>query len=293
MSIKSLGYLGFAATDVAAWQKFLTQKLGLMDAGVVDAAALCRADSHAWRIAVQPGESDDLAFAGFEVADDAALARMGDKLRQAGVEVCVGDADALRRRGVLGMLSFTDPFGLLLEIYYGATEVYESPLVPAAGVTGFVTGEQGLGHFVRCVPEAEKALAFYVGVLGFQLSDVIDMKMGAGVTIPTYFLHCNERHHTLALAAFPLPKRIHHFMLEVRTIDEVGFAYDRLDTDGLITSTLGRHTNDHMVSFYAATPCAGVEVEYGWGARMVDASWSVARHDHPSMWGHKSVRRNS
>lgn len=290
MGIESLGYLGFAVRDVPAWRAFLTQKLGLMDAGTADDAALFRVDSRAWRIGVQKGDADDLAYAGYEVADAAALAAMRDKLQQAGIEVRSADSALLRRRGVLGLISFTDPFGLPLEIYYGGSEVFEHPLVPAAGVSGFLTGEQGLGHFVRCVPDSEKALAFYVDVLGFRLSDVIDMKMGPDITIPAYFLHCNERHHTLAIAAFPLPKRIHHFMLEVRSIDDVGFAYDRLDAEGLITSTLGRHTNDHMVSFYAATPSAGVDVEFGWGARTVDRSWAVARHDSPSMWGHKQAR---
>ncbi|EPM2902837.1 VOC family protein [Pseudomonas aeruginosa] len=81
-------------------------------------------------------------------------------------------------------------------------------------------------------------------------------------------------------------------MLEVSSLNDVGFAFDRLDADGLITSTLGCHTNDHMVSFYAATP-SGVEVEYGWAARTIDRSWVVARHDSPSMWGHKSVRNKA
>nr|AAB25250.1 2,3-dihydroxybiphenyl 1,2-dioxygenase {N-terminal} [Pseudomonas, LB400, Peptide Partial, 31 aa] [Pseudomonas] len=31
-SIRSLGYMGFAVSDVAAWRSFLTQKLGLMEA---------------------------------------------------------------------------------------------------------------------------------------------------------------------------------------------------------------------------------------------------------------------
>jgi 2,3-dihydroxybiphenyl 1,2-dioxygenase len=292
MSVKSLGYMGFAVKDVSAWRAFLTQKLGLMDAGDTDDGALFRIDSHAWRIAVQQGEADDLAYVGYEVADAAALAQMSDKLRQAGVQVRTGDGALAQRRGVLGLISLTDPFGLPLEIYYGASEVFERPFVPAAAVAGFLTGEQGLGHFVRCVPDSEKALAFYIQVLGFQLSDVIDMKMGPGVTIPAYFLHCNERHHTLAIAAFPLPKRIHHFMLEVSSLNDVGFAFDRLDADGLVTSTLGCHTNDHMVSFYAATP-SGFEVEYGWGARTVDRSWVVARHDSPSMWGHKSLRNKA
>ena len=292
MSIKSLGYMGFSVKDVPAWRSFMTQKLGLMEAAVTDEGALFRLDSRAWRIAVQRGETDDLAYTGYEVADAAALAQMAERLRQAGIDVVTGDVELAKRRGVMGLISFADPFDLPLEIYYGASEVFEKPFMPGAAVSGFLTGEQGLGHFVRCVPDSDKALAFYTQVLGFQLSDVIDMKMGPDVTIPAYFLHCNERHHTLAIAAFPLPKRIHHFMREVSSLNDVGFAFDRVDADGLITSTLGCHTNDHMVSFYAATP-SGVEVEYGWGARTVDRSWVVARHDSPSMWGHKSVRNKA
>nr|ART38395.1 G447 [uncultured bacterium] len=292
MSIKTLGYMGFAVSDVAAWRSFLTQKLGLMDAGTTDNGDLFRVDSRAWRIAVQQGEVDDLAYAGYEVADAAGLAQMADKLKQAGIAVTTGDASLARRRGVTGLITFADPFGLPLEIYYGASELFEKPFLPGAAVSGFLTAEQGLGHFVRCVPDSDKALTFYTDVLGFRLSDVIHMKLGPDVTVPAYFLHCNERHHTLAIAAFPLPKRIHHFMLEVASLDDVGFAYDRIDADGLITSTLGRHTNDHMVSFYAATP-SGLEVEYGWSARTVDRSWSVVRHDSTSMWGHKPARKKA
>jgi hypothetical protein len=41
---------------------------------------------------------------------------------------------------------------------------------------------------------------------------------------------------------------------------------------------LGKHTNDHMVSFYLRTP-SGFNVEYGWGAReMDDATWQVQVH---------------
>jgi biphenyl-2,3-diol 1,2-dioxygenase len=292
MSIKTLGYMGFAVEDPNAWHSFLTGKLGLMEAGTTDNGNLFRVDSKAWRIAVEQGEVDDLAYAGYEVADAAGLARMSEKLGQAGIAFTAGDGSLAKRRGVTELISFADPFGLPLEIYYGASEAFEKPFLPSAPVSRFITGEQGLGHFVRCVPDSDRALAFYTQVLGFQLSDVIYMKMGPDVTVPAYFLHCNERHHTLAIAAFPLPKRIHHFMLEVGSLDDVGFAYDRADADGLITSTLGRHTNDHMVSFYAATP-SGLEVEYGWSARTVDRSWSVVRHDSTSMWGHKPARKKT
>jgi hypothetical protein len=82
-------------------------------------------------------------------------------------------------------------------------------------------------------------------------------------------------------------KRLHHFMVQVATLDGVGFALERATAAGApITASLGRHTNDQMVSFYSRTP-AGFEVEFGQGAIQVDdATWRVARHDKPSSWGH-------
>ena len=102
------------------------------------------------------------------------------------------------------------------------------------------------------------------------------------------FFHCNERHHTLALVPARRPRSIFHFMLQAASLDDVGFAFDRVQASGgKITATLGRHTNDHMFSFYAATP-GGIEVEFGHGARTVDpTTWRESLHHKPSMWGHK------
>ncbi|MGD9550864.1 MAG: VOC family protein [Burkholderiaceae bacterium] len=268
----------------------MTKNVGLMAAGAAGDAALYRADQRAWRIAVHPGELDDLAYAGLEVDDAAALERMADKLRQAGVAFARGDEALMQQRRVMGLLCLQDPFGLPLEIYYGPAETFDQPFLPSAPVSGFVTGDQGIGHFVRCVPDTAKAMAFYTEVLGFVLSDIIDIQMGPEMSVPAHFLHCNGRHHTIALAAFPIPKRIHHFMLQAHTIDDVGYAFDRLDAAGRISSLLGRHTNDHTISFYADTPSPMIEVEFGWGPRTVDSSWTVVRHNRTAMWGHKSVR---
>ena len=84
-----------------------------------------------------------------------------------------------------------------------------------------------------------------------------------------------------------MPKRIHHFMLEVVGMDDVGHAYDRALKAGVpIARTLGRHPNDHMFSFYAQTP-SGFEVEFGWGGRKVDdTDWQVGHYDRMSTWGH-------
>jgi hypothetical protein len=53
---------------------------------------------------------------------------------------------------------------------------------------------------------------------------------------------------------------------------------------------LGRHMNDHMVSFYVANP-SQFAIEYGWGGRTIDEScWQVWRYDSvESIWDHPEL----
>ena len=289
MTIKQLGYLGFSVKDVPAWRELLTSGLGLEEVESKNETALFRIDSRAWRIAVDYGEEDDVTVAGFEVANAQSLKQLTEKLIGAGLEVKTGDVELAKRRGVMDIISLTDPYGLPLEIYYGATEAFHKPFTSPTGVSGFITDEQGIGHVVRNVPDVQTAMDFYTELLDFKLSDIIEMPVGPDIVIPIYFLHCNGRHHTLALASMPMPKKIQHFMFEVKSLDDVGHAYDRLDKEDLITLSLGKHSNDHMISFYAMTP-SGVEVEYGWDGRPVGDDWSVVRHDTISAWGHKPLK---
>jgi 2,3-dihydroxybiphenyl 1,2-dioxygenase len=285
MSVASLGYLGFQVKDTAKWDAFATGVLGLMRG---EAPGRYRLDDLAWRIAVDAGDADDLAFAGFEVAGPSELADLHAKLTEAGVAVGNGDPELLAERGVLGLISCRDPDGLAVEVFYGPTRRTEAPFASPAGVGAFVTGEQGLGHIVLATKDLPAARSFYQDLLGFRLSDIIRMQPTPTFGFEMEFFHCNPRHHTLALIPVPMPKRLHHFMVQVPTLDAVGFALERATAAGApITSSLGRHTNDHMVSFYVGSP-AGFEVEFGHGALEVDdATWRVSRHDKPSSWGHK------
>jgi 2,3-dihydroxybiphenyl 1,2-dioxygenase len=290
MSISCLGYVGFKAADLEAWSRFATDVLGLMATDAPDGSLRFRTDAQSWRVSVESGVEDDIDFVGFEVSGREALEAMAARLKAAGVPMANDDADLAGLRGVTGLVSCRDPQGLRVELYYGPTERHETPFASSVGVSGFVTGEEGIGHIVMTTPDIAAARTFYQDLLGFRLSDIIRMSIGPGMAIELEFYHCNPRHHTLALVPVPAPKRLHHFMLQVNTLDEVGFALERAEAAGVpITATLGRHTNDHMVSFYARTP-SGFEVEYGFGARIVDdATWRVARHDAPSSWGHKRL----
>lgn len=288
MSIGSLGYLGLKVKEPRAFAEFATQILGLMQGESAGEARRFRLDELAWRIAVEPGQSDDIAYLGFEVSGREELEAVRARLAEGGVAVTDSDSSAIAERGVLGLIACQDPDGLAIEIFYGPTLRTETPFASPAGVAGFVTGTQGLGHVVISTKDIAAARHFYQDLLGFRPSDTIRMRMGPQTSFDMEFFHCNPRHHTLALIPLPLPKRLHHFMLQVPTLDAVGYALERAQgAQAPITATLGRHTNDQMVSFYTRTP-AGFEVEFGFGAIEVDdATWRVTRHDKGSAWGHK------
>lgn len=286
MSIQRLGYLGFEVADVRSWRTFATTRLGMMEASASETEATFRIDSRAWRLSVSRGPADDYLFAGFEVDSEQGLQEVKESLQAHGVTVKVEGGELIAKRGVLGLISCTDPFGNRVEIYYGATELFERPFASPTGVSGFQTGDQGLGHYVLSVADVDAALAFYTKALGFQLADVIDWTIGDGLSVTLYFLYCNGRHHSFAFAKLPGSKRLHHFLLQANGMDDVGLAYDKFDAERAVVMSLGRHTNDHMISFYGATP-SGFAVEYGWGAREVTRHWSVVRYDRISIWGHK------
>lgn len=293
-SVTQLGYLGLSVSNLGDWEKFATEVLGLQVAGRADdGSLLLRMDEYHHRFIVSEGGADDLAFAGWEVPDQPSLKELADQIKAAGIEVKTGTGEEAALRGVAEFIKFNDPSGTPLEAYYGPLISYEKPFRSPRSIAGFDTGTMGLGHIVMRIDDPEKSLHFYRDVLGMRISDFIDLKMRRGRptdNLRLTFMHCNPRHHSIAFGVIPLPKRLLHFMLQVKSIDDVGSTYyTALDAKAEISASLGRHTNDHMVSFYMRTP-SGFEVEYGYGARTIDDSiWKVERHEAPSIWGHRGL----
>jgi len=292
-SVTQLGYLGLNVKDLAEWERFAAEILGLQPAGrAPDGSLYLRMDEHHHRFILQQNAADDLAFIGWEVTDQPALRELTAQLKSDGVEVVAGTPELARARGVVELVQFRDPSGIPTEAYYGPLMNFQESFRSPRPITGFETGTMGLGHMVVAVDDSAKSLHFYRNVLGMRISDFIEMKMrrGAPSGLTLTFMHCNPRHHTIAFGEIPSPKRLHHFMLQVKTIDDVcSTMYLCQDRGVPIAATLGRHTNDHMVSFYLRTP-SGFEVEYGYGARTVDdATWKVQRHEAGSIWGHRGA----
>jgi len=290
--ISSLGYLRVESADPAAWREFGTRVLGMAEGRGPDPAAVyLRMDDFPARLIIVPGEHDRLLATGWEVASEQALDEVARGLTAAGVAVKSGDAGELADRRVAGLLRADDPSGNSVEIFCGAA-LDSRPAISPYG-TAFVTGDQGLGHVVLPATDDEETLAFYTGPLGFRLRDSMRLpgeffgRPAGGPPVWMRFLGCCPRHHSLALAPMNPAAGIVHLMVEVATLDDVGLALDRCRRrKAPVSSTLGRHANDLMVSFYVQTPGA-FDIEYGTGGlRVDDSTWVTRETTTVSLWGH-------
>jgi 2,3-dihydroxybiphenyl 1,2-dioxygenase len=282
MAILGLGYAGFGSDALDDWRQFGTSLVGLQAVERGNSLLAFRMDDRKQRIVIDRALAEGTRFFGWEVADAAALDQLAARLEQAGVTVTAEPPALADARRVRRLISFHDPAGNRLEAFCGA-EIDDTPFKPGRSISGFRTGPQGLGHAVLTVENIEPVMAFYVDVLGFRLSDYIEKPFRA------YFFHVNPRHHSLALIETG-SNGMHHLMVELFALDDVGQSYDIALKEDRVNVTLGRHTNDFMTSFYAKTPSSFM-IECGWGGREIEPStWQpVEMFDGPSLWGHDRV----
>ena len=283
MPLQALGYVGFGSAALDDWRQFGTGLVGLQAVERSPSLLAFRMDDRKQRIVVDRAMPEGERFFGWEVAGADALDALAARLEQARVDVTAEPQTLADNRRVRGLISFRDPAGNRLEAFYGAA-IDDTPFSPGRSISGFRTGPLGLGHAVLTVKDINAVMPFYVDVLGFRLSDYIQKPFRA------YFFHINARHHSLALIETG-KNGMHHLMVELFSLDDVGQSYDvALSEPDRVSVTLGRHTNDLMTSFYAKTPSSFM-VECGWGGREINpATWQpLEMHDGPSLWGHERV----
>jgi len=283
MAVRALGYAGFGSADLDDWRQFGTGLVGLQAVEHSPSLLAFRMDDRKQRIVIDRSLPEGSRFFGWEVTDAAALDTLAARLEAAGIAVTPEPRTLADARRVHALVSFRDPAGNRLEAFHGA-EIAEQPFSPGRSISGFRTGPLGLGHAVLTVENVDPIMAFYVDVLGFGLSDYILKPFRA------YFFHVNGRHHSLAMIETG-KSGMHHLMMEMFSLDDVGQAYDiALTRQDCISVTLGRHTNDLMTSFYCKSPSSFM-IECGWGGREIDpANWQpVEMRDGPSLWGHERI----
>ncbi|ANI79774.1 MULTISPECIES: VOC family protein [Sphingobium] len=298
MAVISLGYVVIEAQDLGHWQDFACTIAGLMTTpSPREDVALFRMDDRPYRLWVEKGEQNRFIAPGWECANREDFESLLERLEAAGRPVTRAGVMEARARQVYELARSSDPAGNAMEIFYGRFVDY-APFTSPAGVSRFVTGDNGdmgMGHVVLTAPNFNETHAFYKAVMGFGDTDLGRFYLqGGGEDDPGVgfaFLHCNARHHSLALGQMPeSPNGAVHMMLEVGSLEDVGRAYDRvLKSKGKVplSASLGRHVNDKMTSFYMQTP-SGFDIEYGWNGLVIDpATWVPTTSLAVSDWGHK------
>src|ERR1700692_2768771 len=236
MTLQALGYVGFGSSDLDDWRQFGTGLVGFQAVERGPSLLAFRMDDRKQRVVIDRAMGDGARFFGWELADAAALDALAARLEATHVEVTAEPQTLADARRVGALISFHDPAGNRLEAFYGA-EVDDTPFRPGRSISGFRTGPLGLGHAVLTVENIEPVMAFYVDVLGFGLSDYIEKPFRA------YFFHINARHHSLALIETGR-NGMHHLMVELFSLDDVGQSYDVALNQDRVHVTLGRHSND-------------------------------------------------
>jgi 3,4-dihydroxy-9,10-secoandrosta-1,3,5(10)-triene-9,17-dione 4,5-dioxygenase len=283
-----LSYFVAQSPDPVAWQRYAEDVLGMMVTPAPTGGLYVKMDERPFRMLIVPGDEARYVASGWELGNEAAFNAAIATLNQADVSWRQGSAEQCEQRGVQALVHVTDPSGNRHELSWGHRSDCQ-PFVSPQGVPRFITGDMGLGHTVLPAPNFDATLAFAKDVLGFELSDIFNFRPDPSAPpIRIHFLHCkNSRHHSLALAEYPVPSGCVHVMVEVDNMTEVGRAHDRrLAHEVPLSATLGQHLNDRMTSFYMKTP-SGFDLEYGYGGLLVDwQAHSAFEFTRVSLWGH-------
>ena len=285
MDIIGLGYLGLESAHAGAWADYGPQVLGFGLAPSDDGSVLLRMDDRHHRIAIRPSERERVAYLGWElinrIAFEAALAVLDRE--EIGYELA--DKPLCDERGVHAMVWFIGPDRMRHELFYGQ-QFNPHSFLPGRPHDGFVAGEGGLGHVVLAVPQWTPELEHFV-------TEVLAFKWyGSGMStgrLRFYRPKRNNRSHSVGYAVVPNTYGMLHLGIEVKSLDDVGIAYDLVQAREIqLMATLGRHAQDPVISFYSFTP-SGFPVEYLWDGveDSADQPFIEGRPEKVSVWGHK------
>ncbi|MGH7899197.1 MAG: 2,3-dihydroxybiphenyl 1,2-dioxygenase [Candidatus Binatia bacterium] len=289
MDVLGIAYLGFESPKSEEWQTFGPEVLGLELAPPVDGdrTVRLRMDDRRWRLAFHPGDSDRLAYVGWQVKSRPSFEDAVRALETKGVHVKRGDEKLAAERGVRDVAAFADPAGYRHELIYGQ-KFDPGSFIPGRPHRGFVGDNDGVGHVVIAVPSYDDALdRFWGETMGF-----VWFGSGAGGGKAGFYrAPLSNLSHSIGIVQVPGRFGIHHVGMAVRRIEDVGIVSDLCKKRGIpLQMTMGQHVQDPVVSTYLFTPSSFI-IEY---LSPVGKTESVEDFVEPnpeklSIWGHEIV----
>ncbi|OBK24757.1 extradiol ring-cleavage dioxygenase [Mycobacterium asiaticum] len=285
-----LGYVVVQTDRFADWRRFGRDAIGMhLDETLPDVMRF-RLDEHKCRFLLQRGPAEDVTALGWQLDGHDTFDEILRRVTRHGVPIADGTPDEAALRGVERLARIPGPNGLAQELFVRA-HTASDPLQIIG--RGFVTGDSGIGHVAITSKKPHQMRGYYDTVFDARLTDYIDETI-SGVKLKIRFLRVNERHHSIAIAAVnrlplnPIRTRIQHLNIQATELDDVTDAYQRVKDLGFeMALSMGQHTNDRELSFYAVTP-SGFEWEVGWNPITIDEStWEPTTYKGISIWGHR------
>lgn len=285
-----LGYIVIESQRFSEWRRFGKDAIGMHLDELSPGVVRFRLDDHQARFIVVRGPAEDVVAIGWELDDHESFDQIVGRVTNHGVPTVAGTEDDAAIRGVERLIRFPGPNRLAQEIFTRA-HLTEEPLA-MTNRGGFVTGTAGMGHVAITSTKPHQMRGYYNTVFDARLTDYIDETI-SGAKLKIRFLRVNERHHSIAIANVrtlpinPIRTRVQHLNIEVASLDDMTRAYQRVKQLGFgMALSVGQHTNDKELSFYAQTP-SGFEWEVGWNPLTVDEkTWEPSTHRGISIWGH-------
>ncbi|WP_126974932.1 VOC family protein [Frigidibacter oleivorans] len=185
-----------------AFQSSDPQRLARFYAEVMD-MTLSHPASDEWRcegprrrMVVVPGQDKQLAYAGLALRDAQGLQMMRQRAEDEGLEILASPSPYFAD----GAFAVRDPNGQLI--------CFGMALPETPGLTGIQGPTQ---HLTYASQDVQAFIDFYVGKLGFQLSDTVLHDDGR---IATAFTTSNHEHHTIACFYTPDRNGVDHHSYE-------------------------------------------------------------------------------
>ena len=253
-----LGYCRLRCTDLARSMAFYRDLMGLTVAAQDGATAWLRCSDKPYDLILDGGTSPGLAAIGFEVESGADLDTAHTIAERLGLNPRWADGTDCAAMQVRRSLRLTEPVtGVELDFYIGQA-VNQPVSLPLTQIAR-------LGHVVMNVADLSAAHDFWVGQLGFAVSDRVE-----GLA---EWLRCwpNPLHHSLALLqAQGGANTLHHINFMVTDIDDIGKAMNRLKAaDVPIVFGPGRHLPSTSIFLYFLDP-DGNSMEFSFGMELFE-----------------------
>ena len=273
IDVRALGYVVVQSAKVETWRDYAENVLGMQAQDAADGALYLKMDERDFRYLVVPGDADRYFASGWELADAAAFDNAIRALESSGVEP---SAPARKKRRCAACRRWC---GVSIPPAIVTNSSGACAPISGASFRRWACRVSSPGQWVSVTPFCPRrsstppsTFCATCSVSSSPTSSAFSFTDDpAEPEKRIHFLHCrNARHHSLAIMDLAVPSGCIHVMAEVDSMDEVGRALDRVAAQGVkLSATLGRHCNDHMISFYMKTP-GGFDLEYGYGGLTVD-----------------------